>query len=73
MNLKRQIVDWKTLKAFGWPYSRAHTWRLMEAGKFPQSIKLTEHRSGHPVWRMKDILAHFESLGLVLTDMDTAS
>ena len=73
MNTQRQLVDWKTLKAFGWPYSRAHTWRLMAAGRFPQSIKLTEHHNGHPVWRMKDILAYFERLGLILADDDTSS
>lgn len=73
MNPQRLLVDWKGLKAFGWPYSRAHTWRLMEAGKFPQSIKLTEHRNSHPVWKLKDILAYLESRGLVLTDVDIAS
>ena len=73
MNTHRLLVDWKGLKAFGWPYSRAHTWRLMDEGKFPQRIKLTEHRNGHPVWRVKDIVAYFESRGLVFTDMDIAS
>ena len=27
---KRLIVDWRGLKAMGWPYSKAHTWRMME-------------------------------------------
>ena len=73
MNTRRLLVDWKGLKGFGWPYSRAHTWRLMEAGKFPQCIKLVEHHNSHPVWRVKDILSHFESRGLVFADVDTAS
>jgi hypothetical protein len=73
MNTQRMLVDWKTLKALGWPYSRTHTVRLMSAGMFPQSFKLTDHPNGHPVWRIKDVLNHFESRGLVLTSMDTAS
>lgn len=27
---KALIVGWHGLKKMGWPYSRAHTWRLME-------------------------------------------
>jgi hypothetical protein len=27
---KRLIVGWDGLRKMGWPYSRAHTWRLME-------------------------------------------
>jgi predicted DNA-binding transcriptional regulator AlpA len=73
MNSQRLIVDWKSLKALGWPYSRAHTWRMMESGDFPQSFKLGGHRNSHPVWKLKDILNHFEAHGLVLTDMDAAS
>ena len=26
----RLIVDWHGLQKLGWPFSRAHTWRLME-------------------------------------------
>ena len=25
----RLITDWRGLKKLGWPYSRAHTWRMM--------------------------------------------
>jgi len=28
---KRLIVDWHGLKRMGWPFSRAHTWRMMES------------------------------------------
>jgi predicted DNA-binding transcriptional regulator AlpA len=73
MNTQRLLIDWKGLKALGWPYSRAHTWRLMDAGKFPLCFKLTEHRNGHPVWRVKDVLSNFESHGYVLTNVDTTS
>jgi|SRR5665213_951590 len=27
---KPLVVDWKGLKKLGWPYSRTHTWRLMQ-------------------------------------------
>ena len=27
---KPLVVDWKGLKELGWPYSRTHTWRLMQ-------------------------------------------
>jgi hypothetical protein len=30
MSIERTlIVDWKGLQRMGWPYCRAHTWRLM--------------------------------------------
>jgi predicted DNA-binding transcriptional regulator AlpA len=73
MDTQRQIVDWRGLKSFGWPYSRTHTWRMMEAGTFPRAFKLTDERNGHPVWKMKEVLAWFEKRGLVLNDVDTAS
>jgi predicted DNA-binding transcriptional regulator AlpA len=72
-NTQRLLVDWKSLKALGWPYSRAHTWRLMEAAKFPQCIKLGGHRNSHPVWRMKDVIDHLELLGLVIREVGVAS
>jgi predicted DNA-binding transcriptional regulator AlpA len=53
------IVDWKGLKNLGWPYSRAHTWRLMNAGKFPKSFKLVDDRNSHPVWKRREVIALF--------------
>ncbi len=73
MNPQRQIVDWRGLKALGWPYSRAHTWRMMDSGDFPKAFKLGAHRNSHPVWKLTDILAHLETRGLILTDMDITS
>jgi predicted DNA-binding transcriptional regulator AlpA len=64
----RIIVDWRGLKNMGWPFSRAHTWRMMKARVFPQSSKLGDHRNSHPVWVVKEILAYFESHGLKVTD-----
>lgn len=71
------IVDWKGLKKLGWPYSRAHTWRLMagfwenEKGEkvvvphpFPKCRKLGSHPNGHPVWRYVEIVSYFEQHGL---------
>lgn len=62
------IVGWKGLKVMGWPYSRAHTWRLMEAGTFPKAEKLGAFRNSHPMWRVKSVLAYFEAHGLKVTD-----
>lgn len=73
MTDKRLIVDWKGLKALGWPYSRTHTWRMMASGDFPKASKLSNHPHSHPVWKLTDILAHLESRGLVLTNVDAAS
>lgn len=68
MSTQRQLLDWKSLKEFGWPYSRAHTWRLMEAGKFPRCVKLNETRNSHPVWKLVDVLEHLKAKGIDLTD-----
>jgi predicted DNA-binding transcriptional regulator AlpA len=73
MTHSKLIVDWKTLKALGWPYSRAHTWRLMREGRFCQSHKIGNHRNSHPVWRYKDVIGWLETYGLILRDTDTAS
>ena len=84
MTIKRQIVDWKGLKALGWPYCRAHTWRLMADGwqhsktgkwiangdPFPQCVKLGNGHNGHPVWQMTAIREYFEAHGLTLSDID---
>ena len=70
MTIKRRLIDWKGLKAFGWPDSRTHTWRMMSNGKFPRCTKLWKDRSSHPVWRMKDIIEHLATLGLVIDDAD---
>jgi predicted DNA-binding transcriptional regulator AlpA len=65
---ERLITDWRGLKGMGWPFSRAHTWRLMAARAFPQAHKLGDHRNSHPVWRVREILAHFEAHGLRVSD-----
>jgi predicted DNA-binding transcriptional regulator AlpA len=65
---ERLITDWRGLKRMGWPFSRAHTWRLMAAGAFPQAHKLGRHRNSHPMWRVREILTHFEAHGLSITE-----
>lgn len=75
------IVDWKGLKKLGWPYSRAHTWRMMAGGwedakgkwiavqhPFPSCTKLGNGPNAHPVWRYEDVLSYFEKFGLALSD-----
>ena len=51
-----RVVDWKGLKALGWPYSRTHTQRLEDAGKFPKRFKLVDARSAHPMWLRRLVL-----------------
>ena len=50
------VVDWKGLKALGWPYSRSHTQRLEDAGVFPKRFKLSDHRNAHPMWLRRLVL-----------------
>jgi predicted DNA-binding transcriptional regulator AlpA len=57
----RLLVDWKTLKLLGWPYSRTHTWRMIANGRFPTPIKFGCHPKSRVAWNYKDIqdyLAH---------------
>jgi hypothetical protein len=68
MSEKPLIVGWKGLKGMGWPYSRAHTWRLMNSGIFPKAAKLGSFPNSHPMWRVQSVLAYFESHGLEVTD-----
>lgn len=73
MSKNALIVDWKGLKQMGWPFSRAHTWRMMfdpnyASDRFPRCHKLGKHRNSHPVWRVRDVLAHFEAHGLRVTE-----
>lgn len=57
----KEVVNWKSLKALGIPYSRAHVWRLMLADEFPQSFKLGDHRNSPPVWWLSEVLAWLDS------------
>lgn len=60
------LVDWKGLKKMGWPYSRQHTWRMMddERDPFPRSFKLGKHRNSHPVWYLRDVRAYLLAHGM---------
>jgi predicted DNA-binding transcriptional regulator AlpA len=67
------VVDWKGLKKMGWPYSRANTWRMMfdddyADNRFPRCRKLGKHRNAHVVWRVAEVLAHFEARDLRVTE-----
>lgn len=66
MVVKRQWIDWRTLVRIGFPYCRAHVYRLMAAGRFPRAHKLGDHRSSRIVWQMADIQAWAERRGLTL-------
>lgn len=78
MSKKPLIVNWKGLLKMGWPYSRAHTWRMMfdpdyADNRFPPCRKLGNHRNSPPVWRVLDVLSFFEARGLELADDWNAS
>lgn len=47
---ERMLVDWKTLKKLGWPYCRAHTWRMINEGRFPAPIKFGKHPGSRVAW-----------------------
>jgi predicted DNA-binding transcriptional regulator AlpA len=51
MTEERLLVDWKTLKKLGWPYTRVHTFRLIAAGKFPKPKKFGDHPGARVAWR----------------------
>ena len=73
MSIRPLIVDWKGLKRMGWPFSRAHTWRLMfdpdyAGNAFPACRKLGKHHNSHPVWRVSDVIAYFKTFGLDVID-----
>jgi prophage regulatory protein len=53
-----KLVTRRELKStYGVPYSLTHLYRLMEAGKFPHSVRLTEHRVA---WLARDVEAWIE-------------
>jgi prophage regulatory protein len=35
-----KLLDYQSLRAKGFPYSRTHLWRLVKVGKFPKPVKL---------------------------------
>lgn len=69
-------ISWKQLKELlGWPYSRAHTWRMMfeddyAHDPFPLRGKLGSHKSSHPLWYTPAVLDYFKRHGLPTPDID---
>jgi predicted DNA-binding transcriptional regulator AlpA len=55
MSDERRLIDWKRLKELGWPYSRQHTWRLIDQGLFPKPIKFGRHRSCRVFWYLNQV------------------
>ena len=60
MTEERLLVDWKTLKKLGWPYSRAHTFRLIAAEKFPKPKKFGDHPGARVAWRWHEVKPYLE-------------
>lgn len=69
-------ISWKQLKEkLGWPYSRAHTWRMMfdkeyNDDPFPPRGKVGSgsHRNSHPMWYTPAVLDYFKRHGLTVPD-----
>jgi hypothetical protein len=67
-------LSWKALKLLlGWPYSRAHTWRMMheerdEKKKFPLCGKLRSHRNSHPIWYTPQVLDYLKRQGMAVPE-----
>lgn len=63
-------ISWKQLKELlGWPYCRAHTWRMMfepeyEDDRFPLRGKVGSHRNSHPMWYTPQVLDYYSRHGL---------
>jgi predicted DNA-binding transcriptional regulator AlpA len=64
MEVEREWIDRRTLVRLGYPYSRAHTYRMMTEGRFPRAHKLGDHQSSRIVWRYADIKEWFKRRGL---------
>jgi len=60
MPTEKVFITWKELKQFGFPYSRAHTYRLMKSGSFPPAIKLGGYQGSRVVWKLHDVQTWFE-------------
>ena len=55
-----EIIDWKQMKAMHLnPYSRQHTKRLEDAGKYPKRVKIGNNRVG---WVLREIREHNQKL-----------
>jgi hypothetical protein len=48
MSDKPLIVSWKGLRAMGWPYSRAHTWRMMYDPDYADNRGVIPHVAWSP-------------------------
>lgn len=58
----KEVVNWKGLKALGIPYSRAHIWRLMASGDFPQCFKAGRFHNSPPLWWLRELIEWLENL-----------
>ena len=58
---RKEVVNFRGLKALGIPYSRGHIWRLMRAGEFPLCFKLGSHRNSPPVWWVCEVIEWLEA------------
>jgi predicted DNA-binding transcriptional regulator AlpA len=62
---ERVYVTWKQLKELGWPFSRVHTYRLMqrEVNPVPACIKLGGYHGSRVIWRLAEMIAWIEEQG----------
>lgn len=70
MTEERILVDWKTLKRMGFPYSRQHTYRLVAAGVFPAPLKFGKYTGARVAWRWKDVRNFLDGLQAATVSTD---
>jgi prophage regulatory protein len=69
--IAERLVSFDQFKsAYGIPYGRTQVWRLMRAGKFPLSVKLTE--GGSAAWLESEIVAWIKSRPRAITVSQSA-
>ena len=73
MSDERILIDWKGLKAIGWPYCRQHTYRLIDRGVVPAPLKFGTHPGARTAWRWKDIRNYLDSLPTRIVKLDDDS
>jgi prophage regulatory protein len=50
-----RFLSYPDLRARGIPYSKMHLGRLMRAGKFPRSVKLTDAQNSPNLWHEDEV------------------
>lgn len=49
------LVDFRGLQRMGWGYSKTHTYRLTDKGRFPKPFKLGYGKRSRNWWRVAEV------------------